>query len=54
MLTKRYESTKVNRRTRLQVPSGTYWSKISDTPQVVEIQIATSTNMYTPFLFRLN
>ena len=36
---KPYESTKVDRRTRLHdiVPSGTLWSTSSDTHQVVEI-----------------
>ena len=34
---KRYESTEVDRRTWLQVPSGTHWSSSSDTHQVVEI-----------------
>ena len=43
MLSKRYESTKVDRRTWLQVPSGIYWSTSSDTHQVVEIQIETCT-----------
>ena len=50
MLSKRYESTKVDRRTWLHVPSGTHWSTSSDTHQIVEIQIETSTKMYTPFL----
>ena len=54
MLSKRYESTKVDRRTWLHVPSGTHWSISSDTLQVVEIQIATSTKMYTPFFIWLN
>ena len=45
MLSKRYESTEVNRRTWLHVPSGTHWSTSSDTHQVVEIQIETSTKM---------
>ena len=54
MLSKRYESTEVNRRTLLHVPSGTHWSTSSDTHQVVEIQIETSTKMYTPFLIGLN
>ena len=36
MLSKRYESTEVNRRTWLHVPSGTLWSTSSDTHQVVE------------------
>ena len=35
-------------------PSGTHWSTSSDTHQVVEIQIETSTKMYTPFLIGLN
>ena len=34
---KRYESTKVDRRSWLHVPSGTPWSTSSDTHQVVEI-----------------
>ena len=54
MLSKRYESTEVDRRTWLHVLSGTHWSTSSDTHQVVEIQIETSTKMYTPFLFVLN
>ena len=33
---KRYESTEVDRRTWLHVPSGTPWSNSSDTHQVVE------------------
>ena len=37
MLSKRYESTEVNRRTWLHVPSGTHWSTSSDTNQAVEI-----------------
>ena len=49
MLSKRYKSTEVDRRTRLHVPSGTPWSTSSDTRQVVEIQKETSTKMYTPF-----
>ena len=48
MLFKRYESTEVDRRTWLHVPSGTHWSTSSDTHQVVEIQIETSTKLYTP------
>ena len=47
MLSKRYESTEVDRRTWLHVPSGTHWSTSSDTHQVVEIQIETYTKMYT-------
>ena len=43
MLSKRYESTEVDRRTWLHVPSGTHWSTSSNTHQVVEIQIETST-----------
>ena len=54
MLPKRYESTEVDRRTWLHVPSGTHWSTSSDTHQVVKIQIETSTKMYTPFLIGLN
>ena len=38
MLSKRYESTEVDRRTWLHVPSGTHWSTSSDIHQVVEIQ----------------
>ena len=45
MLSKRYESTEVDRRTWLHVHSGTHWSTSSDTHQVVEIQIETSTKM---------
>ena len=37
MLSKRYESTGVDRRTWLHVPSGTPLYTSSDTPQVVEI-----------------
>ena len=37
MLSKRYESTEVDRRTWLHVPSGTHWSTSSDTHQVVVI-----------------
>ena len=37
MLSKRYESTEVVRRTWLHVPSGSHWSTSSDTHQVVEI-----------------
>ena len=50
MLSKRYESTEVDRRTWLHVPSGTHWSTSSDTHQVVEIQIETSTKMYKVFI----
>ena len=50
MLSKRYESIEVDRRTWLHVPWGTHWSTSSDTNQVVEIQIETSTEMYTPVL----
>ena len=49
MLSKHYESTEVDRRSWLHVPSGTNWSTSSDTHQVVEIQIETFTMMYTPF-----
>ena len=54
MLSKRCESTEIDRRTWLHVPSGTHWSTSSDTHQVVEIQIEISTIMYTPFLIGLN
>ena len=54
MLAKRYESTEVDRRTLLHAPSGTHWSTSSDTQQVVEIQIETSTKISTPFLIELN
>ena len=54
MLSKRYESTEVDRRTWLHVPSGTHWSTSSDIHQVVEIQIETFTKIYTPFLIGLN
>ena len=50
MLSNCYESTEIDRRTLLHVLSGTHWSNSSDTHQVVEIQIETSTKMYTPFL----
>ena len=49
MLSKRYESTEVDRRTWLHVPSRTLWSTSSENHQVVEIQKETSTKMYTPF-----
>ena len=49
MLSKRYESTIVYRRTWLHVPSGTHWSTSSDTHKVVEIQKETPIKMYTPF-----
>ena len=39
MLSKRYESTEVDRTTYQHVPSGTSWSTSSDTHQVVEIEI---------------
>ena len=54
MLSKRYESTEVERRTWLHVPSGTHRSTSSDNHQIVEIQKETSTKMYTPFLIGLN
>ena len=49
MLSKRYESIEVDHRTWLYVLSGTLWSTSSDIHQVVEIQIETSTKMYTSF-----
>ena len=39
MLSKRYKSTEVDRRTWLHVPSGTPWCTSSDTQQVVEGKI---------------
>ena len=54
MLSKRYESTEVDRITLLHVPLGTHWSTSSNTHQEVEIQIETSTTMYTPFLIGIN
>ena len=39
LLSKRYESTEVDRRTWLHVPSGILWSTSSDTNKVVEIFI---------------
>ena len=57
MLSKRYESTEVDRRTWLHVPWGTHWSTRSDTHQEVEIQIETSTKMFivsSYFSFRQN
>ena len=50
MLSKRYESTEVDRRTWLHVPSGTPWSTSSATHQVVEILIETSKSKYKWFL----
>ena len=40
MLSKRHESTEVERRTWLHVPSGTLWSTSSDTHQVIEVMCA--------------
>ena len=54
MLSKHYESTQVDRRTWLHVPSGSHWSTNSDTHQVVEISKETSTKMYTHFLNGFN
>ena len=36
MLSKRYKSTEVNRRTWLHVPSGNHWSTSSYTHQVID------------------
>ena len=44
MHSKRYESTEVDRRTWLHVPSGTLWSTSSDTHQVDMIQYVYRTN----------
>ena len=49
MLSKRYESTKVDRRIWLHVPSGTHLSNSSGTHQVVKIEKETSIKMYTQF-----
>ena len=54
MLSKRYESTKVDRRTWLYVPSGTHWYSSSDTHHVVEFEIETSSKMYTQCLIGFN
>ena len=54
MLSKRYESTEIDRITWLYVPSETLWSNSSDTPQVVWNIIETSTKMYTPFYTGFN
>ena len=48
MLSKRYESTEVGRRTRFHVPSGTHWSTSMDTHQEVEKK-ETTTMMNTLF-----
>ena len=48
MLSKPYEPTEVDRRTWLQVPSGTHRSTNSDTHQVVVI-LKETTKMYSPF-----
>ena len=48
MLSKRYESTEVDLRTRLHVPRGLSGPP-RDTHQVVEISKESSTKMYTPF-----
>ena len=53
MLSKHYESTEVDHRTWLHVPSRTHWSTSSDTHQVVEIQRETSTKLYTPYFIGL-
>ena len=54
MLSKRYETTEINRGAWLHVPSETHWSTSSDTHQVVEIHIETSTKIFTPFLIGFN
>ena len=46
MLSKRYESTEVDRITWLHVPSGTHWFTSTDTHEVVEIQIETTAKRY--------
>ena len=45
MLSKRFQSTEVDRRTWLHMPSGTHWSTSSDTHKVVEIQTETSSRI---------
>ena len=54
MLSKRYESTEVDRRTWLHVPSGTHWSTSSETHQVVEIQKELLLRCTHHFLIGLN
>ena len=54
MLSKHNDSNEVDRRTWLHMPSGTHWSNSSHTHQVVEIQIKTSTKMYTLFFIGIN
>ena len=49
MLSERYYSTEIDRKTWLHVPSGTPWSTSSDTHQVVRNQKETSTKMFTQF-----
>ena len=49
MLSQRYELTEVDRKTLQHMLSGTYWSTSSDTHQVVEIQIETSTKFIHHF-----
>ena len=48
MLSKRYDSTEVDRRTWLHVLSGTPWSTLQDTHQEVVTKKETYTYMYTP------
>ena len=38
MLSKRYKSTEVDRRTWLHVPSGTHWFTSSDTHQIRKLE----------------
>ena len=54
MLSKRYESTEVNSRTWLHVPSGTHWSTSSDTHQVVEIQIYIFWRLFIQRTYKMN
>ena len=54
MLSKRYESTEVDRKTWLHVPSGTPWSTSSDTHQVVEIEKETSTKRYIKMYIKMS
>ena len=49
MHSKLYESTEVDPKTELHLPSVTFWSTSSDTHKEVKIKTETSTKMYTPF-----
>ena len=50
MLSKLYESTEVDHRIWLHVPSGTLWPTSSDTHQVsTVVEILKEIKIYTPF-----